>query len=629
VSGDIGFAYQPSQFLITAYATDFSAAFKLGDQIEASVSHATLDIRLGTQILFALQGETRLKLFGLIDKTAVVRIQPDYIKLTLDDGSQVDGAVMSFAAALPDLFFGINQDEKQRKGLALDDASFGFAIATDLNSNRSWVAAKASAALGGIVGIEDFTANATDANIVINTKSINGTDSRSVDWSKQPISLQPILLGNAGPADTISIDMKGEALAASGVIQAKILGQLAIDGHFSLEKSRREVSLVGGGKADVDLLSIGILDASAFIGTTKDGTRQGLIASNVNLAFGVFSEKIPVSGSTARVWSLLDASVGHFSLTGIDGVKLSAMDVSMGYIHLPADGSAIDTSMPIAYNEKLAFKLGPDRVRPGASSLFTFAGMFDVNLKGLLQFQKAIDIQMELDSLRIYDPITKTHTAEDVVTMTFASLGNDLFAGDDSNGKRVGLELSGVNLAAVVAFGPLTGSVLVAVDATAAGIQTVGLGDVNFQTKQLHLKINTPDYRGKVIDFKSQPLEVPTGLAVKAGNQSVGIWADGQSARLALDGTVGGENGLIEIADSVIDVSGFLYAGGDFAFRIGQYSSGLVVNGLNTGGGSTRLDGRFAVVSFVATNVSIFAGYKLSAFMPETLISVTCSSPMG
>ena len=613
ISGDIGFAYKPEETLIAAYATDFSAAFRLGDQIEASVNHATLDIRLGSQMLFDLQGDMHLKAFDLIDETLRVRVSPDYRRLTLDDGSQVDGAVLSFAAALPDLFFGIDG-----VGLTLNEATFGFAVATDLGSNRFWVAAKAEAAVAGFVGIDAFTANVADAAVVINTTTVIGNDGRSVDWSKTPYTLTPMLLGDAAggrpdssPAVPITLDMKGQTLAASGHATIKLLGIADVVGHFSFESSRRDITLISGAKVDVDALTIGIQHAHAFIGTTSDtGGREGLSATDVNLAFGVFTERSPVAGASHRQWSLLDASVGRFELTGIDGVSLSAVNVAMGYIHLPdaTPGMAIDMSTPIAYDSSLEFSLGAERLRPGSTSLFTFAGDFDVNIRGLVQFHQDLQVEVELDTLKVFDPVTKQRTDEEVATISFAALNQDVFAGDVSHGERAGLQLTGVDIAAVIAFGPQTGSVWVAVEASATSARFVGLDGVALSTQSVDLRINLPDHRGDVIDFRAQPLEVPTGLAIRAGGVGGSVWSDGQSATIALDGTVGAE-AVLDVSESLINVASFLHVRGDFSFRIGAHSEGLLVRGLDSGGGATRLDDRFAVLSLAATNVDVFVGY--------------------
>ena len=182
VNGDIGFTYRPVEQLIAAYGTDFSAAFTIGDDIEASISDATFDVRVGSQFLFDVQGEARLKIFDLIDNTYQVRVRPDYTTLTLDDGSEIDAAVLSFAAVLPDLFFGANGgpdgQAEDRMGVTLEDATFGFALATELEANRSWVAAKAGSSLAGFVGIDEFTASVADAAVVVNTTTVSGDDGR-------------------------------------------------------------------------------------------------------------------------------------------------------------------------------------------------------------------------------------------------------------------------------------------------------------------------------------------------------------------------------------------------------------------------------------------------------------------
>ncbi|MFM7074737.1 MAG: hypothetical protein ACKO3G_01545, partial [Planctomycetaceae bacterium] len=421
-------------------------------------------------------------------------------------------------------------------------------------------------------------------------------------------------LGGAAPAAPITLDMRGPTLAARGdiVLEWGDLGGegATVAGGFSFESSRRAVTLVGGESVDVTLLSLGVHDASGWFDFSTPSLRRGIEVDGVDLAFGLFQERSPAAGQTARQWSLLDASVGTAAVVGVDGVTLAASGVKMGYIHLPEDGSSIDTSRPIAYDNKLAFSMTADRVRPGAKSLFTFAGDFDVDVGGVVQFRDAIDIQVELDTLVVYDPATKSHTAEDVVTLTFAALDQDLFAGRRYDDRRVGLDLPDVDVAAMIAFGPQTGSLWVAVDAGTTGAAVVGVPHVSLSAQGIDLRINTPDSLGRTIDFARKPLEVPTGLAIRAGDASESIWGDGQSTLIDLDGTRGGELGVVEIADAVLDVDDFLYARGDYAFRIGRHTDGLVVTGLEPGGAASTVDGPFAVLSLAATDVDVFAGYR-------------------
>ena len=610
VSGDIGFRL--SADLIAAYATDFTAAFTIGDEIEASVRNASFDLRIGSQILFALQGEARLKIFDVVDETVAVRIQPEYTVLALDDGSQVNAAVIALAAALPDLFFGVAD-----VGLTLDDAVLGFAVATDLDSERFWVAAQATASRAGFTGIDAFTATATAASVVINT-STNVTDSgsgRAVNWSAAPRTLEPVLLGGAAPAGPITLDMRGPTLAASGTIHANLLDLATLDGTFSFETSLRDLALTDGTTTTVDALAIGIREAAGFVGISGDSGRTGLVAEDVNLAFGVFTER----GLTPRQWSLLDADIGRLAAVGIDGVVLEAADVSLEYVRLPADLVAVDLTTPIAYDDGLAFSLSADQLRPGSRSLFSFGGDFDVNLREHVVFQDRVDLRVELDTVQVFDPATGTRTAEEVATLSFAALDQDIFAGSQAaagDSGRVGLAIDGANLAAVVAVSPSSGSVWVAVDASAAAVRTVGINGLAITTDEVRVRLNSPDLAGRVIDFAAMPLEVPTGLAVQAGGTGGGLWGDGQSATIALAAGSGGE-AVIEIADARATIASAVHLAGDLAFRIADHTGGLVVTGLGDGD-TQRIGDRFAVFSLATTDASVFVGAGTPSFDPAS-----------
>jgi hypothetical protein len=605
VSGDIGFRLTAD--LIAAYATGFTAAFTLGDEIEASVRNASFDLRIGAQILFALQGEARLKIFDVVDETVAVRIQPDYTRLALDDGSQVNAAVISFAAALPDLFFGVAD-----VGLVLDEAVLGFAVATDLDSERFWVAAQATAGVAGFTGIDAFTATAADASVVINTRTNvvdSGGSGRAVNWSVAPRTLQPVPLGGAAPAGPIRLDMRAATLAARGTIHANLLDLATLDGTFSFETSVRDLALTDGTTTTVDALALGIREASGFLGFSDDAGRTGLVAEDVNLAFGVFTERGLAGGAARRQWSLLDADVGRLGAVGVEGVVLEATGVSLGYVRLPEDLVAVDLTTPIAADDGLAFSLRADQLRPGSRSLFTFGGDFDVNLRDHVVFQDRVDLRVELDTVQVFDPATGTRTAEEVATLSFAALGQDIFAGSqaaDGDSGRVGLAIDDADLAAVIAVSPSSGSVWVAVDASAAAVRTVGIDGLVITTDEVRVRLNSPDLAGRVIDFAAAPLEVPTGLALRAGDTGGRLWSDGQSATIALAAGTGGE-AVIEIADARATIASAVHLAGDLAFRIADHTGGLVVSGLGEAG-TRRIGDRFAVLSLAATDASVFVG---------------------
>ena len=323
VRGSVGFAYRPAEFLIAAHATDLNASFTVGDDVSASLTGASFDVRVGSQLLFDIQGMARIRIKDVIDESVRVRLRPQYTALTLDNGSRVDAAVMSFAAALPEMSFGFASSDvtvmqvaasspaasaglqkgdviraidgekvlskvhvrsllagktagvpadftilrdgvemhipvvptiaegatlptfgiavDSTVGLALPNSTIGFAVATELGANRFWVGAKASTSGGGVLGVTDVQAAIADASVVFNTKThVYGSDGRSVDWSKAPMTLTPVLLDGSTSADPIVLDMKGETLAAQGTIFASLVGLAEVDGRFSLKVSRRD-----------------------------------------------------------------------------------------------------------------------------------------------------------------------------------------------------------------------------------------------------------------------------------------------------------------------------------------------------------------------------------------------------
>ncbi|EFK95090.1 hypothetical protein LDC_2907, partial [sediment metagenome] len=93
------------------------------------------------------------------------------------------------------------------------------------------------------------------------------------------------------------------------------------------------MTLANGSTADVDLLTIGADNVSAFIGvrgsddnvTTDD---FGIVLSGVDAGLALMTQQ-PAAGQTVgsgRSWTTLQASVGSASLVGIDDLTLEVTD---------------------------------------------------------------------------------------------------------------------------------------------------------------------------------------------------------------------------------------------------------------------------------------------------------------
>ena len=126
----------------------------------------------------------------------------------------------------------------------------------------------------------------------------------------------------------LSIDKSlGEVIRAAGTLTLDIFGFFQVSGNLAVEKRSQTVTLAkkaGASTAervDVDLLSIGGSNLTAFAGI-QGGTADELGLKLENVAFGL--ALMTGKADASRKWTSLEASASRAGFVGISGLTISA-----------------------------------------------------------------------------------------------------------------------------------------------------------------------------------------------------------------------------------------------------------------------------------------------------------------
>jgi hypothetical protein len=132
-----------------------------------------------------------------------------------------------------------------------------------------------------------------------------------------------------GPSSSFTFDMdgaRGDIVEASGNLVIDAFGFFQLDGYFAFTSSYGAVTLADGTVVDAQLLTLGASSVDAFAGIgggTADAV--GLSLSDVDFGLALVGDR----NNAARSWMSLQATAGSVDFVGIDGLEISATDLSV------------------------------------------------------------------------------------------------------------------------------------------------------------------------------------------------------------------------------------------------------------------------------------------------------------
>ena len=253
--------------------------------------------------------------------------------VVLSDGTTADTDLWRIGGSGLDAFAGLNgpADSEDALGLSLKDVEFALAILGEQAGSRSWTSLTAEVGGASFVGLDDVTVSGSNVSVSINT----GSDTTVVDYSGSPLSVNTgdgaLSIGYSGAA--------GELVSAAGDVELGIGDFFCVDGSLGFQKSNETVTLVGGDRVDVDLLTVGAAGLDAFAGV-NGGTADavGLSLEDVDFALALAADQ----ADPTRTWTALAASAGSAAFAGIPEVTVSGDTLSVEINRAATDGSLVD-----------------------------------------------------------------------------------------------------------------------------------------------------------------------------------------------------------------------------------------------------------------------------------------------
>jgi hypothetical protein len=262
-------------------------------------------------------------------------------------------------------------------GLLLDDVEFGLALfgeKTSAATARRWTALQAPAGDVELIGIPDLKLSASSLSVEVNRGPTAGS---MVDFMAQPLVVQTGA-GEAPSSITFAMDgTQGAITRASGQFELDAFGFVQASGGFGIEKKLGTVTLndeVRNGQGvvtqaassvPVEMLLIGTDRLDAWVGAGG----VGLQMSDVTLGLALLSEQ---TAGTPRTWTTLQADVGAAEFAGIEGLTLSADNLSLAINRPASDDTVVDYSLTNPADPTSARKTDI-AIRSGAASEITLS----------------------------------------------------------------------------------------------------------------------------------------------------------------------------------------------------------------------------------------------------------------
>jgi len=219
---------------------------------------------------------------------------------------------------------------------------------------RGWTTLQATAASVSFVGLgSDLNISATQVSVAINLA--DGAATHVVDYSlsdstNSNSARKTVLEVPTGPSSNLTLTLdgaKGEMKRASGHLVLDVYHFFRVEGDLAIESSSAAVKLAKqanqstGESVNVDLLSVGGSNLSAFVGINGGSSNQlGLSMTGANFALALMTEQLP-SNSTgaARKWTTLQANAASVSFVGL-GSDITVAATNVGVAVNQADGAA-------------------------------------------------------------------------------------------------------------------------------------------------------------------------------------------------------------------------------------------------------------------------------------------------
>ncbi|MBW6487089.1 MAG: LEPR-XLL domain-containing protein, partial [Syntrophobacterales bacterium] len=235
--------------------------------------------------LIRASGNMTLALFGFFTLEGGLAFEKSSETVKLADGTEVLADMLTIGGGGLSSFVGVNGGTADEVGLTLDELEFALVLlASRATPSRTWTALEATAGRIALVGIPDFTLEATSLAVNINDAGDGGS---VVDFKTRNLTV----LTGSGTSLTLTMDgARGELLEAEGTIDIDVAGFVGLSGTMAFSKTGAnlvavgtavDASLTAGTAVNVTLANANF-GLKAGDGTTAFELKDGLFAASIS-----------------------------------------------------------------------------------------------------------------------------------------------------------------------------------------------------------------------------------------------------------------------------------------------------------------------------------------------------------
>jgi len=295
-------------------------------------TNSTIDLTMdgSAKELTQISGNMDISVFNFFTVSGdfAMKKYTDY-NITTTDGTsqtQIDEAeVLTLGGAGLDAFIGMNANTDSELGLNVSSVDFALALINNKeNKEEKYTSLQATAKDISFVGVNDLTMSASDISLNINTSNNDKViDYKAMNDNEDSFDVE------IGTNQTFTIDMdgnKGELVQASGDLEINLFNFVGLEGGFAFEKSTKTVILNSNEEIEVDYISLGGSEVSAFAGLNyKDADQVGLSLGSMSFGLALMSDR----KDNTRTFTSLQATADNASFVGIDDLTLSANNIEL------------------------------------------------------------------------------------------------------------------------------------------------------------------------------------------------------------------------------------------------------------------------------------------------------------
>lgn len=522
--------------------------------------------------------------------------------VNLSDNTTASVDLMQIGASEVNLFVGNDAGTNSQVGLMLGGVNIALVLASERNTNRSWLSLKSTANTSSFEGLEDITLEAKDVNVLINTQA---QDNTVIDYSLKNLEVL------TGISSSITMDMNGsdgEIIQVGGFASVDLTGDLSFEGNFALQiQASKDIYISQNtvqveNPVDASFISIGFSDLSLFVGDDK-GTKNeisddfGLALSNVDLALALFSDN-----NSDRSWVTLKANVEEINLYGMnlsEDIILDVQNAAVNFNLAASDGSVVDyvkTSGETNFTD-LTLKAGDSDIvfdiEGNYGQLIQVSGDASLNFNNFIVIDGSFGFESKsavVITTADYNKEILTNSSNFTFYNTNAFIGFD--KGTTTFDDDMGVRLTGIDLT-LAFFQEVDGNrTWASVDSSIESVDIYGIKGVNLEVNDASIVSNIAANDGSVIDFAY--------MTTKDLTHSITIPSLVQSGDAVTFSADGYKGEFVEVVTDVnIEVYDYFYASGKIGIQASTQS--LYTN-------NSSQESEYNVIAFTAKDIDAFVG---------------------